>query len=106
MLISGHPYEIGYERMGEDNSRYPASPEEVEAGVQGFLKKQNITMDQVPEQLKPMIRGMFSGMPYIEGAWMDKRCGKYYLQYACPGTQFNTYSDGVYVSDNPLGPFT
>ena len=106
VLISGHPYEIGYERMGEDNSRYPASPEEVEAGVQGFLKKQNITMDQVPEQLKPMIRGMFSGMPYIEGAWMDKHCGKYYLQYACPGTQFNTYSDGVYVSDNPLGPFT
>ena len=53
-----------------------------------------------------MTLGMFSGIPYIEGAWMDKHCGKYYLQYACPGTQFNTYSEGVYVSDSPLGPFT
>ena len=25
---------------------------------------------------------------------MDKHCGKYYLQYAAPGTQFNAYSDG------------
>jgi len=37
---------------------------------------------------------------------MDKHDGKYYLQYAVPGTQFNVYCDGVYVSDNPLGPFT
>lgn len=41
-----------------------------------------------------------------EGAWMTKRDGKYYLQYAAPGTQFNVYGDGVYVSDHPLGPFT
>lgn len=44
--------------------------------------------------------------PYIEGAWMDKHNGRYYLQYACPGTEFNIYADGVYVSENPLGPFT
>lgn len=37
---------------------------------------------------------------------MTKRNGKYYLQYAGPGTQFKSYSDGVYVSDKPLGPFT
>lgn len=43
--------------------------------------------------------------PYIEGAWMDKYEGKYYLQYACPGTEYNIYADGVYVSDSPLGPF-
>ncbi len=42
---------------------------------------------------------------YIEGAFMTKRGGKYYLQYATPGTQFNVYSDGVYISDSPLGPF-
>ncbi|GAB3364259.1 family 43 glycosylhydrolase [Arachidicoccus ginsenosidivorans] len=41
-----------------------------------------------------------------EGAWMTKRNGKYYLQYAAPGTQFNVYGDGVYISDRPLGPFT
>jgi hypothetical protein len=43
---------------------------------------------------------------YMEGAWMTKHGGKYYLQYAAPGTEFNVYGDGVYVSDNPLGPFT
>lgn len=43
--------------------------------------------------------------PWIEGAWMNKRNGKYYLQYAGPGTEFKSYSDGVYVSENPLGPF-
>lgn len=30
---------------------------------------------------------------------------RYYLQYAAPGTQFNTYADGYYVSEHPLGPF-
>lgn len=43
--------------------------------------------------------------PWIEGAWMTKHNGKYYLQYAAPGTEFKSYSDGVYISDNPLGPF-
>jgi xylan 1,4-beta-xylosidase len=44
--------------------------------------------------------------PWIEGSWMTKHNGKYYLQYAGPGTQYKSYSDGVYVSDKPLGPFT
>ena len=43
--------------------------------------------------------------PWIEGAWMTKYKGKYYLQYAAPGTQFKSYCDGLYISDNPLGPF-
>jgi hypothetical protein len=43
--------------------------------------------------------------PWIEGSWMTKRDGKYYLQYSGPGTEFKSYSDGVYVSDKPLGPF-
>ena len=43
--------------------------------------------------------------PWIEGAWMIKHDGKYYLQYAGPGTEYKSYSDAVYVSDNPLGPF-
>ena len=42
---------------------------------------------------------------FIEGAWMTKHNGKYYLQYAAPGTQFNVYGDGVYVGKSPLGPF-
>lgn len=36
---------------------------------------------------------------------MTKHDGKYYLQYAGPGTEFKSYSDAVYVSDKPLGPF-
>lgn len=42
---------------------------------------------------------------YIEGAWMTKHNGKYYLQYAAPGTEFNVYADGAYIGDTPLGPF-
>lgn len=44
--------------------------------------------------------------PFIEGAWMTKNKGKYYLQYGAPGTEFSGYADGVVVGDNPLGPFT
>ncbi len=44
--------------------------------------------------------------PFIEGPWMTKHKGVYYLQYAAPGTQFNVYGDGVYTSDHPLGPYT
>jgi xylan 1,4-beta-xylosidase len=44
--------------------------------------------------------------PFIEGAWMTKHNGKYYLQYAAPGTEYNVYANGVYVGDDPLGPFT
>ena len=43
--------------------------------------------------------------PWIEGSWMTKHDGKYYLQYAGPGTEFKSYCDAVYVSDKPLGPF-
>lgn len=104
-VVEGHPFEIGYERVSEDNSTLPASAEEVEARYQAYLKSRNMTESMVPENLRPLIRGMFSNKPYIEGAWMDKHCGKYYLQYAAPGTQYNTYSDGVYVGEGPLGPF-
>ena len=44
--------------------------------------------------------------PFMEGAWMNKHNGKYYLQYGAPGTEFSGYGDGVYISDQPLGPFT
>lgn len=44
--------------------------------------------------------------PWIEGAWMTKKNDTYYLQYSGPGTEFKSYADGVYISDNPLGPFS
>jgi hypothetical protein len=45
-------------------------------------------------------------IPYVEGAWMTKHGGRYYLQYAAPGTEYNVYANGTYVDDDPLGPFT
>ena len=44
--------------------------------------------------------------PWLEGPWMTKYNGKYYLQYSTPGTQYKSYADGYYTSNNPLGPFT
>lgn len=62
-----------------------------------------------PEQFGWEVPGDYNTMinqrPWIEGAWLNKHKGKYYLQYSGPGTEFKSYSDGVYVSDSPLGPF-
>ncbi len=44
--------------------------------------------------------------PFLEGPWMTKHNGIYYLEYSAPGTQWNVYADGVYTSDDPMGPFT
>jgi hypothetical protein len=41
--------------------------------------------------------------PFIEGSWMTKHNGKYYLQYGAPGTEFSGYADGVVVGPKPLG---
>jgi xylan 1,4-beta-xylosidase len=43
--------------------------------------------------------------PFMEGATVNKHKGKYYLQYGAPGTEFNVYANGVYVADQPLGPY-
>jgi len=104
-LIFGDPYRIGYERIGENNTTLPATEEEVESKYRAFVANGPVPEELLPADVKPLIRGMFTRKPYIEGAWMDKHCGKYYLQYACPGAQYNTYSDGVYVGESPLGPF-
>lgn len=104
-IIEGNPWQRGYERMGDDNSEFPRSDEAVEMMFQGFLKQSGMPEEQLPKEYVPQIKGMFTRKPFIEGPWMDKYKGKYYLQYACPGTEFNSYADGVYVSDLPLGPF-
>ena len=44
--------------------------------------------------------------PFTEGSFMTRHNGKYYFQYGAPGTEFKVYADGVYVADQPLGPFT
>ena len=58
------------------------------------------------DKRSPFIKPFVSTNPFIEGAWMTKHDGRYYLQYSAPGTELHTYSDGYYVADSPLGPFT
>src|SRR5206468_381779 len=43
---------------------------------------------------------------YIEGPWVFKRNGTYYLEYSGSGTEWLSYATGVYTSKSPLGPFT
>jgi xylan 1,4-beta-xylosidase len=42
---------------------------------------------------------------WIEGAWMFKRNGMYYLTYSAAGTENRMYAMGCAVSKSPLGPF-
>ena len=91
----------GFERRGEnhiDTEKPP--PEQVE-----MMLKQ-LESHEMPEALKQAARGYIQGLPFNEGAWMNKYNGKYYLQYATPGAQYNVYADVVYVSDKPLGEYT
>ena len=43
---------------------------------------------------------------WIEGPWIIKRNGVYYLEYSASGTQWKTYAEGYYTATSPLGPYT
>ncbi len=90
-LVFGQPDRHGWERL-----EYPGKP---------VLKfKTDPALQELTQQLK--LSGQSSDLPFVEGGFMNKLNGRYYLQYAAPGTELPTYSNGVYVSDRPLGPFT
>ena len=82
-VIAGDTKTHGWERRGENNV---------------YIKPKT--------HMEKMIESFLGKGPFIEGAYMTKHGGKYYLQYAAPGTEYNIYGDGVYVGDGPLGPFT
>ena len=46
-----------------------------------------------------------TGSYSTKGSWMNKYNGKYYYQCAELNKGFNNYTDVVYVSDTPTGPF-
>ena len=48
----------------------------------------------------------YPDVSWIEGSWMLKRRGTYYLQYSASGTQWLTYATGMYTGKSPVGPFT
>ncbi len=111
-LIDSDTEHRGYERNGENHI-----PPKTEAEIEGTIAYMMKVAMQQPEatrqimripdgvEIETHLRKMFSNRPYIEGPWMTKYEGKYYLQYAIPGTQYNVYGDGVYVGESPLGPF-
>lgn len=103
-LIVSNQSVIGYERNGE-NHIPPRTPEQIEELLQNYASSLQAESEEQKEELLDSVRKVLSNEPYIEGAWMDKHNGKYYLQYSSPGSHYNVYSDGVYISDNPLGPF-
>lgn len=115
-LIDNHKTEYGYERTGEDHHYDPSGSHIIQILKEQMAKAMGCNpaeitdvtpaIEATPEQYRPLLKAALSDNPYIEGAWMTKYQGRYYLQYACPGAQFNVYNDGVYVGDNPLGPFT
>jgi xylan 1,4-beta-xylosidase len=82
-LIEGQPDEHGWEKSGE-----------------------NYVIKTPKTERERMIAEHVGTAPFIEGAWMTTHAGRYYLQYSAPGTEWNTYADGYYVSDGPLGTFT
>jgi xylan 1,4-beta-xylosidase len=43
---------------------------------------------------------------WIEGPWVMKRNGTYYLQHSAGGTRWVSYAIGVYTGKSALGPFT
>ena len=55
---------------------------------------------------QPGDRNEIAKSGYNEGPSIFKYGTKYFLQYAGPGTEYDSYGDGLYTGDNPLGPFT
>lgn len=48
----------------------------------------------------------YPGVAWIEGPWVEKRNGIYYLEYSASGTQWKTYAEGYYTATSPLGPYS
>ncbi|KGB49672.1 1,4-beta-xylanase [Leuconostoc mesenteroides P45] len=113
ILIDTDQEKNGFERNGEDY-KPPKSEKAIDTIVQRIIEKNNdffagqITQKGInsEKEMEQNIRDFAGNNPYIEGAWMTKYAGKYYLQYAVPGTQYNVYCDAVYIGDSPLGPFS
>jgi xylan 1,4-beta-xylosidase len=48
----------------------------------------------------------YPDVAWVEGPWLQKRNGTYYLEYSASGTQWKTYAEGYYTAKSPMGPFT
>lgn len=103
----------GYERTGMDHIS-PKQGLDIEAIAehifQDLIKNPREQREKeglfTEADVRRLARGLAGDDPFIEGAFVTKHDGKYYLQYAFPATQVNVYGDAVLVSDKPLGPYT
>ncbi len=66
----------------------------------------NCNMEENGWEVPGDYNGSKSEYPWLEGAWVNKYNGKYYLQYSSPSTSQKSYNDAVYVADSPLGPYS
>ena len=48
----------------------------------------------------------YTDVAWVEGPWLQKHNGTYYLEYSASGTQWKTYAEGYYTAKSPMGPFS
>ncbi len=80
VCIWGDPHKHGWETRYVEDNIYP--------------------LRQITREYRPEEYG------WTEGGHPLKYNGKYYLMYASIGYEFYSYGHGVYVADDPMGPFT
>lgn len=81
-LISADTERHGWERPGENNE-----------------------LEEPTNEYERGVREAIGTDPFVEGSWMTRSGATYYLQYSAPGTEWNTYADGIYTGKSALGPF-
>lgn len=88
----------------------PLYVSEIDVNTFNVIGETKEVLHQNPAEYGWEVRGDYNteyeNAPWLEGCWMNKHNGKYYLQYSAPGTREKSYADGVYVADHPMGPFT
>ncbi|MGL6201224.1 MAG: family 43 glycosylhydrolase [Lachnospiraceae bacterium] len=105
-LFNTNVEKYGYERSGEDHIPEKSEEEiwqQVDTMISSMPEEEKSKCPE--EHLRGILYGYMGNNPCLEGPWVTKHNGKYYLQYAIPGTHNNVYGDGVCVSNSPLGPF-
>jgi xylan 1,4-beta-xylosidase len=92
---------VTFEPLGETVALFGSDTD-----AHGWEKNGENNLKQPPRtEMERLIAEHIGDAPFIEGAWMTKHHGTYYLQYSAPGTQYNSYADGYYTATSPLGPF-
>ncbi|MBP2328987.1 hypothetical protein JOF56_009372 [Kibdelosporangium banguiense] len=93
---------VTFERVGETADLFGS-----DIAAHGWERSgENHVLQPPRTEREKLIRQYIGTDPFIEGAWMNRHGDTYYLQYAAPATELNTYADGYYTAESPLGPFT